>query len=102
MDKKLFVGNLAYSVTEDQLREMFAKVGKIESCSLILDKFSGRSKGFAFVEMSTSEEAKEAIAKYNNFEIDGRKMVVNVARPKEESGRRDNFGSRSYSRGFRR
>lgn len=88
---KLFVGSLAYSVTGNQIQDLFAQVGKVVSCDLIIDRFSGQSKGFAFVEMSTDAEAKEAIAKYNNFELDGRKMVVNIARPKEDRPRRDNF-----------
>ncbi len=104
---KLFVGSIAYSTTEDAIRELFAQCGTVSSCNLITDKFSGQSKGFAFVEMSTDEEAKEAIAKYNNFELDGRKMVVNVARPKEDRPRRDNFGGgggsdRNFTRGPRR
>lgn len=99
---KLFVGSLAYSVTEGQLRDLFSQVGKVESCSLITDRYSGQSKGFAFVEMPEDEQAKEAITKYNNFEIDGRKIVVNVAKPKENSDRRDSFGNRGFSRGYRR
>ncbi|MEK7580756.1 MAG: RNA-binding protein [Patescibacteria group bacterium] len=102
---KLFVGSIAYSTTEDAIRELFAQCGTVSSCNLITDKFSGQSKGFAFVEMSTDEEAKEAIAKFNNYELDGRKMVVNVARPKEDRPRRDNFGGgndRNFTRGPRR
>ncbi|SRR3989344_1432316 len=86
MAKRLFVGSLPYSVTQGQLEELFSQVGKIESCNLITDKFSGQSKGFAFVEMTTDQEAKDAIAKFNNYEIDGRKIVVNEARPKEDRG----------------
>jgi len=84
MAKKLFVGSLSYSVTGPQVEELFAKIGKVESCILVTDKFSGQSKGFAFVEMTTEEEAKEAINKLNNFELDGRKIVVNEARPRED------------------
>ncbi len=102
MVTKLFVGGLAYSVTKDQIQELFSQAGKVVSCDLIIDRFSGQSKGFAFVEMSTSEEAKEAIAKFNNFELNERKIVVNVARPKEDRGRRDNFGDRGFSRGPKR
>lgn len=87
MAKRLFVGGLSYSVTQGQLEELFSQVGKVESCTLITDKFSGQSKGFAFVEMLQDQEAKEAIAKFNNFEIDGRKIVVNEARPKEDRNR---------------
>lgn len=104
MATRLFVGSIAYSVTEGQLLELFSQAGKVASCSLITDKFSGQSKGFAFVEMSTDEEAKAAIEKFNNYELDGRKIVVNVARPKEDRGdRRDNFQNRGgFSRGPRR
>lgn len=100
MAVKLFVGGLPYSITQGQLEELFAQVGNVLSCSLITDKFSGQSKGFAFVEMSTDAEAKEAITKFNNFEIDGRKIVVNVARPREDRGPRS-FGD-SPRRGFSR
>ncbi|MBI2327912.1 RNA-binding protein [Candidatus Curtissbacteria bacterium] len=87
MAKRLFVGSLPYSATSAQIEELFSQVGKISSVNLITDKFSGQSKGFAFVEMSTEEEAKEAIAKFNNFELDGRKIVVNEARPREDRNR---------------
>lgn len=86
MAKRLFVGSLPYSATGAQLEELFAQVGKVASVNLITDKFSGRSKGFAFVEMATEEEAKEAISKLNNSELDGRKIVVNEARPQEDRG----------------
>ena len=89
MAKRLFVGNLTYSATSAQLEELFSQVGKITSLNLITDKFSGQSKGFAFVELTTDAEADEAIKKFNNFELDGRKMVVNEARPQEK---RDNSG----------
>lgn len=94
--KRLFVGGLSYSTTSGQLEELFAQAGKVASLNLITDKFSGQSKGFAFVEMSNDSEAEEAIKKFNNFELDGRKLVVNVARPKEE---RPSFQSKgNYSR----
>ena len=89
MAKRLFVGNLTYSATSAQLEELFSQVGKITSLNLITDKFSGQSKGFAFVELTTDAEADEAIKKFNNFELDGRKMVVNEARPQEK---REGFG----------
>ena len=95
MAKRLFVGNLPYSATSAQLEEIFSQVGKITSLNLITDKFSGQSKGFAFVEMTTDAEADEAIKKFNNFEIDGRKIVVNVARPQEN---RDRSQDRSYNK----
>ncbi len=84
---RLFVGNLPYSATSAQLEELFSQVGKISSLNLITDKFSGQSKGFAFVEMTTDEEAQKAIKKFNNFELDNRKIVVNEARPREDRSR---------------
>jgi len=100
MIKKLFVGNLPYSAKQDSLEELFGQAGKVESCNIITDKFSGQSRGFAFVEMETEDGAKAAIEKFNNYEMDGRKLVVNESRPKEDSGRRDNpRGSFSRDRG---
>ena len=84
MTKKLFVGSLPFSTTSAQLEELFSQVGKILSLNLITDRYSGQSKGFAFVEMSSDKESDEAIKKFNNFEIDGRRIVVNVARPRED------------------
>lgn len=81
MNKKLYVGNLDYSVTGDQLGELFAQAGKVASAVVISDKYSGRSKGFGFVEMETDEEAKKAIEMFNEKEFEGRKMIVNEARP---------------------
>ena len=93
MIKRLFVGSLPYSATSAQLEELFAQAGKVDSVTLITDKFSGQSKGFAFVEMSTDDQAKEAISKFNGYELDGRKIVVNEARPKEERPRNDFRGN---------
>lgn len=97
MAKRLFVGNLSYSTTSAQLEEIFSQVGKVSSLNLITDKFSGQSKGFAFVEMSSDEESDEAIKKLNNFEIDGRRIVVNVAKPQEDRSRQ-NQNRGNYSR----
>lgn len=87
MAKRLFIGSLPYSATSAQLEELFSQVGKVTSLNLITDRFSGQSKGFAFVEMSTDEESDKAITKFNNYELDGRKIVVNVARPQEDRNR---------------
>lgn len=84
MAKKLFVGSLPFSTTDDQLQELFSKAGTVESAKVILDKFSGRSKGFGFVEMSTDEEAAKAMEMFNNSELEGRTIVVNEARPMTE------------------
>ncbi len=92
--KKLYVGNLPFSLTEDQVHAMFAECGSVASAKLITDKFSGQSKGFAFVEMSNDGEADAATTKLNGTSIDGRQIVVNEARPmvKREGGSRGGFG----------
>jgi len=81
MAKKLYVGNLPYSVDDAKLSEVFSEVGTVDSASVISDKFSGRSKGFGFVEFSNDDEAQAAIDKLNGSDIDGRSIVVNEARP---------------------
>ncbi len=107
MNKKLFVGSLPYSVTEDQLREMFVPFGTIESCRVISDKFSGQSKGFGFVEMATDEEAQKAIEGMNGKEMNGRNLIVNEARPEQPrsfgggGGGGGGFGGRGGGRGGR-
>ncbi len=92
MNKRLFVGGLPWAVNDQQLNEIFAKVGTVVSANVIIDKFSGRSKGFGFVEMSTEEEAQKAIDELNDTEVDGRKIIVNEARPLEERPRNDFHG----------
>ena len=84
MSKRLYVGNLPFSTTEDTLHAMFSEKGQVTSAKLIMDKFSGRSKGFGFIDMVNDNEAEEAINTLNNFESDGRKLVVNEARPMEK------------------
>ena len=81
MAKKLYVGNLSYSTTDDSLRNAFAQAGTVESATVIMDRMSGRSRGFGFVEMSTDEEAAAAIDMFNGKEVDGRELTVNEARP---------------------
>ena len=78
---RLFVGGLSWDTTEDSLKNFFAQAGTVVSASIITDKFSGKSKGFGFVEMSTEQEAKEAIEKLNGQTLDGRTIAVNEARP---------------------
>ena len=92
MSKRLFVGGLPFSVDSAQLEEMFAKHGKVVSATVITDKYSGRSKGFGFVEMEDDKEADEAIKTLDQSEMGGRTIAVNVARPREERGPR-NFDS---------
>lgn len=84
MAKKLYVGNISYQMNDQSLAEAFAVAGTVVSAAVITDRMSGRSKGFAFVEMSTDEEAAKAIEMFNGKEIDGRKVTVNEARPREE------------------
>ena len=83
MATKLYVGGLPYATQEDALRDLFAQAGNVVSAVIIMDKMSGRSKGFGFVEMSTNEEAQKAISMYNDQEFEGRKLTVNEARPME-------------------
>lgn len=83
-NKKLFVGGLAWAATQDDLMEAFGQAGTVESAQIITDKFSGRSKGFGFVEMSSEDEAQAAIDMWNEKEHMGRKLIVNIARPREE------------------
>jgi len=83
MATKLYVGGLPYSVQEDALKELFAQAGNVTSAVIIMDKISGRSKGFGFVEMATAEEAQGAISMFNDQEFEGRKLTVNEARPME-------------------
>ena len=92
MAKKLYVGNLPYSVTEEQLREMFSQVGEISDAAVVTDRYTGQSKGFAFVEMVSDEAAQAAIDKFDGQDMDGRAMVVNEARPRED---RSGGGGRS-------
>lgn len=100
MAKRLYVGNLSYDVTEDQLRQLFAEAGEVESVNLITDKFSGKAKGFAFVEMKTEEGAAEAIKKFSGYSLDNRTIVVNEARPREErSDRGGGYSGGGYGRG---
>ncbi len=87
MAKKLYVGGLPYSTTDDQLRDAFAEAGSVDSATIIIDKMSGRSKGFGFVEMSSEEEAQKAIDMWNGKDFGGRSLTVNEARPMEERPR---------------
>lgn len=91
MGKKLFIGNLSFNVDSNQLTDMFAEVGTVDSANVIMDRFTGRSKGFAFIEMSASEEAQAAISKFNGMELGGRALNVSIAKPQEP---REGGGSR--------
>jgi RNA recognition motif-containing protein len=99
MAKKLYVGGLSYDTVENTLRELFAQAGTVESATIIMDKMSGRSKGFGFVEMSSEDEARKAIEMFNGKELDGRSVTVNEARPLEPRPRQGGFGGREGGRG---
>jgi len=85
MPSKLYVGNLAYAVTNDDLQQLFAQVGQVQSVAIITDKFSGQSKGFGFVEMASADDAAKAIQQFNETELKGRNIKVNEAKPRESS-----------------
>ncbi|MFH1729332.1 MAG: RNA-binding protein [Pseudomonadota bacterium] len=98
MGNKLYVGNLPYSVTDESLGEHFAQCGTVESAKVITDRDSGRSKGFGFVEMSSSQEAADAIEKINGSELDGREIKVSEAKPQNKTRGRGGFGGNRYGR----
>jgi len=95
MEVKLYVGNLSYETSEEDLRALFAQAGTVASVALIKDRDTGRSKGFAFVEMTNQAEAEKAISMYSGHKMNDRDLTVNMARPREERG---NFGGSSGSR----
>lgn len=98
--KKLYVGNLPWSVNDQSLKEMFAQFGEITEAVIISDKYTGRSKGFGFVTFANEADAEKAIAEMANKDIEGRKIVVNVARPREERDNRGGGGG--YRKDFNR
>jgi cold-inducible RNA-binding protein len=95
METKIYVGNLSYDTTEDDLRTLFAQAGTVASVALIKDRDTGQSKGFAFVEMSNQSEAEKAIQTFNGYTLANRPLKVNLARPREERS----FGGGGYGRG---
>jgi RNA recognition motif-containing protein len=99
MGKKLYVGNLEYGVTDSDLEKMFAAFGTVESAQVIMDRDTGRSKGFGFVEMKTEQEAQAAIAALNGQQSGGRSLTVNEAKPKTEGGRGGSGGRGGYGGG---
>jgi RNA recognition motif-containing protein len=109
MSTKLFVGNLSFNTTENDLQDAFAAHGNVVEATLMMDRMSGRPRGFGFVTMSTPEEAQKAIEALNGAALDGRNLTVNVARPREErsgggggGGRRREFGGGGGGGGGRR
>jgi RNA recognition motif-containing protein len=107
MGRRLYVGNLPYSATEEQLTELFSRAGKVDSVRVMRDMATGRARGFAFVEMGSDEDAQKAIAEFHEQQMEGRALVVNEARPKPEGGGfgggggrgRGGGGGRSYDDG---
>ena len=101
MSTKLYVGNLAFGTTSEQLQELFAQAGTVQSANVVEDRETGRSRGFAFIEMSTNAEAAAAIEQFNGKEIDGRALKVNEAKPRENRGGGGgrNFGGGGGNRG---
>src|SRR3989344_4234234 len=96
MAKKLYVGGLPYSTTNEELKDVFSKAGEVSSATVIIDKMSGRSRGFGFVEMTNDADADKAIEMFNDKELGGRKILVNEARPMEDRPKREGgFGGGS-------
>src|SRR6266545_7154266 len=98
MTNRVYVGGLSYATTNKQLEDLFSQYGAVDSARIIIDKFSGRSKGFGFVEMSSGAEAQSAIRALNGTQFDGRSLTVNEAKP---MAKRDNFGGSGGGRGER-
>jgi RNA recognition motif-containing protein len=99
MGKKLYVGNLAYSMTDSTLEQLFSAHGTVQSAQVIMDRDTGRSKGFGFVEMGSDSEAQAAISELNGKEVEGRALTVNEARPKTDGGGRGGYGGGGGGRG---
>lgn len=99
MAKKLYVGGLPYATTDEELKEYFSAAGNVESATIIIDKMSGRSKGFGFVEMSSDAEAEDAISRFDGKDFGGRKLIVNEAKPMTDRPKRS-FGGGGSRGGF--
>jgi RNA recognition motif-containing protein len=99
MSNKLFVGNLSFNTTENDLQDAFAAHGTVTETNLMMDRMSGRPRGFGFITMSTAEEAQKAIAALNGAQLDGRALTVNVAKPREERAPGGGGGRREYGGG---
>ena len=98
MSQKLYVGNLPYTTSETELQDLFAQAGVVESVRVMRDMATGRARGFAFVEMGGSEDAQKAIAQFNDYELGGRNLAVNEARPKTAGGGGGGYGGDSGRR----
>lgn len=97
-ESRLFVGNLSYQTGEQDLKDYFSQAGVVTSVNLMVDKFTGKSRGFAFIEFSSSEEAQRAVDQFNSKEFQGRTLTVNIARPREERPQRQGGGPRRDNR----
>ncbi len=102
MGTRLYIGNLSYSTGQDELESLFAEAGNVKDCQLVLDRFTGKSRGFAFVEMADQESATKAVEMINGRDVDGRSLVVNEARPRTERNDRGDRGDRGGERRQRR
>ncbi|HVC20143.1 MAG TPA: RNA-binding protein [Vicinamibacterales bacterium] len=98
MGRRLYVGNLPYKATDEELNELFSRAGTVESVRVMRDMATGRARGFAFVEMATDEDAQKAISEFHEYQMEGRPLVVNEARPKPEGG--GGFGGGGGGRDF--
>jgi RNA recognition motif-containing protein len=98
---RLFVGNLSYQTGEQDLQDYFGQAGNVTSVNLMMDKFTGKSRGFAFIELATPEEANKAVEMFNGKELQGRALTVNIARPREERPARSQGGDNGGWRGGR-
>jgi cold-inducible RNA-binding protein len=100
-ESRLFVGNLSFQTMENDLQEYFSQAGAINSVNLMMDKFTGRSRGFAFIEFGSADEANKAVEMFHDKDFQGRKLTVNIARPREERPARSGGGDRGGWRGDR-
>jgi cold-inducible RNA-binding protein len=96
MSMKLYVGNLSFSTSSEDLQQLFAQVGTVESATVVEDRDTGRSRGFGFVEMASKEEGEKAIEQFNGSDLNGRNLTVNEARPREDRGNRGGGGGRGF------
>ena len=101
MSQKLYVGGIAFTTTSDGLRQHFAQSGTVVSASIVTDQFSGQSRGFGFVEMSSADEAQQAVSQLHDRQLDGRSLKVEVAKPKTDKPRTSGFAGRSGSGSWR-
>ena len=100
METKLYVGNLPYTAGDAELRQLFSQAGEVKEVTLITDRDTRQSKGFGFVEMATQAEAEKAIQMFNDYDMDGRRLTVNIARPRTEGGRGGGYGGGGRGGGY--